>query len=201
MRKALEVFLVVTGVWLIPSNGGATTIDFESLLDGETVTTQFPGLSFSNVITLTAGVSLNESEFPPLSGSNVASDLGGPIEIDFTVPVSNVEGYFTYAAPLLLQAFNASHALLGSVSSAFSINTALSGDPGSSPNELLGLALGNISFLTITGDQLGGSFTLDDFSFTAGESTPVPEPATLALMGAGLFAISRRRRRRSHRGN
>ena len=65
----------------------ALTIDFESLTDSESITGQFPGASFANAIVLRAGISLNEFEFPPASGQNVASDSGGAMSIVFTSPV------------------------------------------------------------------------------------------------------------------
>ena len=50
------------------------TINFERLLNGDVVTSQFPGLVFSNAMVLTAGIDLNEVEFPPHSGENVVFD-------------------------------------------------------------------------------------------------------------------------------
>src|ERR1035438_2645635 len=98
----------------------AATITFEGLPDSTIVTNQYPGLTFSNAIILTAGISLNEFEFPPHSGVNVVSDNGGPISIDFASPVQSFGGYFTYAEPLTIQAFDASDSLLASSSSLFS---------------------------------------------------------------------------------
>ena len=82
-------------------------IDFESLPDSTVVTNQYTGLTFSNAIILTAGISLNEFEFPPLSGTNVASDNGGAMSIDFSASVLGFGGHFTYSEALALQAFNA----------------------------------------------------------------------------------------------
>ncbi len=67
----------------------ATTIDFEGLNDGDAVTTQFAaqGVIMSNSTVLTAGASLNEFEFPPASGINVAVDDGGPLTLTFSVPI------------------------------------------------------------------------------------------------------------------
>lgn len=67
----------------------ANTIDFEGLPDSTNVTNQYSGVIFSNAIILTTGISLNEFEFPPHSGTNVASDNGGPLSITFASPVSN----------------------------------------------------------------------------------------------------------------
>jgi hypothetical protein len=165
----------------------AGTIDFEGLPDSTALTNQYAGLTFTNTIILSAGISLNEFEFPPHSGINVASDNGGPISIEFAVPVSSFGAYFTYAEPLTLQAFDAANDQVGSAVSAFFSNLALSGDSGSSPNEFLQVSYaGGISSVTITGDPAGGSFVVDDAVFNAGSTSAVPEPATLLLAALGL---------------
>ena len=170
------------------------TIDFEVLADGATVTTQFAGVSFSNAIALQAGFSLNELDFPPHSGSVVISDEGGPMTLLFSSPVTQVSAFFTYVAPLTLTAWDAFDVSLGSVLSAFSTNAALSGDSGSVPNEFLELAFASgIAKLTVSGDAGGGSFVLDDLSFTP-TTLPVPEPATAALTAIALAGLLARRR-------
>jgi hypothetical protein len=104
-------------------------------------------------------------------------------------PITSFTGYFTYSEPLTIDAFNSSFTLVASATSEFSDNEALSGDPGNSPNEFihLGFAAG-ISSLTITGDPLGGSFTLDDTTYNSGIST-VPEPKTLPMVFIALVTI------------
>src|SRR5690349_13625544 len=87
---------------------GAAILDFEGLADGELITSQFPGLTFSNSVALQAGVGLNEFEFPPVSGNTVISDDGGLISIMFATPVTSVSAYFTYLVPLTLRAFDKS---------------------------------------------------------------------------------------------
>jgi murein DD-endopeptidase MepM/ murein hydrolase activator NlpD len=191
-RKAI----VVAGLLLIARSTTAApvTIDFDTLSDSDIISTQYPGVTFSHTIALTAGISLNEFEFPPLSGATVASDLDGPIRVDFAQPVSDVSGHFTYAAPLTARAFNASNVLLGSVSSLFSMNEGLSGDIGSTPNELLELAFDNIAYVIFSGDPLGGSFTLDNLSYTPGTVATVPEPGTITFLLLGLLGLTRSRR-------
>jgi len=128
---------------------------------------------------ITAGISLNEFEFPPHSGTNVAFDDGGVISINFANSVTSFSGYFTYAEPLTILAFNSFSIQVSTIHSAFSNNEALSGDPGSSPNEFLQLSLASgISSITITGDPAGGSFVVDDLSFA---SSFVPEPSSILL--------------------
>jgi hypothetical protein len=171
-------------------------IDFESFNDFDLVTTQIPGITFSDTAALQAGVSLNELELPPHSGTAVAFDFGGPISIMFDVPVYGVGGYFTHLVPVSLEAFDASNNSLGVVTSAFSDNLALSGDAGSSPNEFLQFSSSaGIESIVITGDPFGGSLTLDDLTIE-----PVPEPATLGLVMAGAIAALRKRRVASFRG-
>lgn len=175
---------------LASTNVSALSIDFESLADGTAVTTQFAGVTFSNTTAFKAGFSLNEVEFPPHSGSVVVSDEGGPMTLLFSSPVTQVSAFFTYVAPLTLTAWDAFDLALGSVLSLFSTNAALSGDPGSAPNEFLELAFASgIAKLTVSGDAGGGSFVLDDLVFT-----PVPEPATAALTAIALAGLLARRR-------
>jgi hypothetical protein len=177
-------------VTTVPSTLGATTIiDFEGRGDSEVVTNQYPGVTFSDAIILTAGISLNEFEFPPHSGTNVASDNSGPMAIIFSSPIQTFGGYFTYGQALTLQAFGNGDNLLASMTSAFFNNEALSGVAGSGPNELLQVSSSSgISRITITGDPAGGSFALDDASYSASE-TAVPEPATLPFASA-ITALS-----------
>ena len=175
----------------------ASTIDFEGLDDLTAVTNQYAslGITFSGATVLTAGMSLNEFEFPPHSGSNVAFDETGPISISFASPVSSFGAYFTYAMPVTVEAYDSGANLVGLATSAFFANMALSGDLGSSPNEFLQIIYaGGISSLTITGDaDFGGSFTMDDVTYDS--STPIPEPSTIFLIGTCVIAMVVAKRR------
>jgi hypothetical protein len=170
-----------------------TVLDFEGFPDSTILTSQYAGLTFTNAIILTAGVSLNEFEFPPHSGVNVASDNGGPISISFDNPILSFSGYFTYLEPLTLVGFDALDNQVASAMSAFSSNDALFGDPGSSPNEFLQLAFaGGISSVTIAGDPAGGSFVMDDVTYTS----QVPEPSSRDLTMIAFAALAIRPLRR-----
>jgi hypothetical protein len=196
MRRCAGIVLSAILV-LCPTVGWASTIvDFETLNDGDAATNLLPGLTFSDATVLVAGVSLNEVDFPPHSGTKVVVDDGGAMSIVFSAPQLTVGGYFNYATGLTFQAFDTGHTLLGSQASAFGSNLGTSGDPGSSPNEFLQLtSLSGIGSITVTGDPGGGSFTLDDLTLTPLDNgtTPVPEPATIVLTLAGAAALRRRR--------
>ena len=197
-RSVSRLGVLVVALAVVPSLllASPIVITFDTLSDSDAITNQFPGLTFSDAVILTSGVSLNEFEFPPFSGENVASDAGGPMTIDFAQPISDFGGYFTYSVPLVLKAFDSTNVFLGSASSLFSSNELLSGDVGSSPNELLQLALSSISRVTITGGEFGGSFTLDNLTYTQSEAVPEPGTFGLVLLGGLSWLRWRRARKR-----
>jgi hypothetical protein len=60
-------------------------------------------------------------------------------------------------------------------------------------------ALGAVDQVLFDGASTGnGGFTLDNFAFREG-ATPVPEPATLSLLGMGISAMALRRRKQAGR--
>ena len=169
----------------------ANPLDFEGLADGTVLSGQYSGLVFSNAIVLTSGISLNELEFPPHSGVNVASDNSGPMQIALASPVQSFAAYFTYATRLQVVAFGLNSSVVATVNSLFANNLALSGDSGSSPNERIQISFaGGISSLRITGMADGASFAIDDISISA-----VPEPGSLVMFALGALAIFRVSRR------
>jgi len=172
----------------------AGTIDFEGLSDSTTIGGTYSGLGvvFSNAVALSAGISLDEAEFPPRSGISVATDLTGAITLTFSTPVTSFLGYFTYASALSLVG-TLSGSTVSTANSAFSSNFVSSGH---APNELLQLtSAGGIGQITITGDPHGGSFVVDDITFSTVTNAGTPEPATWALIGAGLLSVAIRRSR------
>ncbi|MBS1820133.1 MAG: PEP-CTERM sorting domain-containing protein [Acidobacteria bacterium] len=188
----------------------ATTISFDNLSDAEVVTNQYAGVTFSNAQVAGAFTqecsygSLNDLDFPPRSMCNVAFDSDGPLTMDFgSQPIGVFNAYFTYTVPLTISFFDAGNALLYTLTSAYQNNTGTSGDVGSAPNELLQWTSNTgITRLTITGDQAGFSFAMDDVTFRPFEAeppptSPVPEPGTLTLLATGAVALYRRKTARS----
>ena len=182
MRLYFAVLLLFTVAGPTSLRAGTVVLNFEGFSDGTSLTTQYPGVTFSNATVISAGITLNEFELPPHSGTNVVFDDGGPMTISFANPILSFGGYFTYYKPLALAAFNASQTQVDSALSAFSINVGCDpgpfclGDPGSSPNEFLKVTFpSGISRVTITGDPVGTSFALDDMTYTS----TVPEPSAV----------------------
>ena len=176
-------------------------VNFDSFGDSEVLSNQIVGLTFQNSTVLTAGVSLNEFEFPPHSDFNVVVDDGGAITINFDSPVTVVSGFFTYLSQLTLDAFDSGSNLVATDLSDFASNTALSGVIGSSPNELLSVSSATgIARIVLTGDPAGFSFVMDDLTVTTGDNgNSVPEPGTLPLFVTAIVAaaltVGRSRRR------
>jgi hypothetical protein len=198
MRLVRTITLALAlGAYAAPVSAAPILIDFESLADLEELTTQFAGLTFSGATGLQSGAlggSLNEFEFPPLSGTGVVFDTASEIRVDFATGALSVGGYFTYIAPITMTAYSGA-TVLGSVTSQFDQNTAFGGNP---VNELLQLAFASpITHVTFAGSPLGGSFTLDDFSAnTVDDVAPVPEPGTIGLLLSGVALLAGRRKLR-----
>jgi hypothetical protein len=162
------------------------------------LTNQYLNLQFTNATVWTAGLSLNELQFPPHSGSNVAAGVGGPITIVFTTPVIDVSGFFTYSSSLTLDAFDALNQSVGTSTSAFSSNFVSSGNPA---NEMLELSFaGGISRITITG-AANGSFVFDDLTIGTATATDTPEPAFLLVCPLALLLMGFFRKRFVYAGS
>ena len=179
----------------LTSRAGVVVIDFETfpdataITDSTPITTQFPGLTFTNTTVISAGITLNEFEFPPHSWSNVGFDDGGPISITFASSILSFGAYFTYTVPLTLSAFDGANNLVARATPAFSNNLALSGDSGSSPNEFLSLSFpSGIVRVSITGDPAGSSFVFDDLTVETSDTGVVPEPTSLTLVLISMAA-------------
>jgi len=168
-------------------------LDFEGFSDADLLTTQYDylGVTFENALVLTAGVSLNELDFPPHSGANVVFDNGGAVLLSFLDPIVDFAGYFTYTSPLSMTAFDADGNVVATILSTYSSNYASSGN---APNEYLSLSLGTpASRIQLLGALAGGSFTADDLTFSTAPNVPEPSSLSLAIVGMlGLSGLLRR---------
>lgn len=191
IRTSLFLMIIVS----FPLTAGVV-LTFEGLQDLTPIRDlyQDDGVTFVRATAIMAGVTLNEFEFPPHSGSNVVFDNTGNILVDFQAPVTDISAYFTYATPVTITAFDSNGNVLGSQTSSFFSNMLVSGDPGSSPNEFLQFSSpgANIAGLSITGDPNGSSFVMDDFAFSS--TSEVPEPSTIPILAVAGFLIGYRSR-------
>lgn len=196
-NRSLALILLLLGAGSSLAHGATITLNFEGLIDGTQIASTYAvqGATFTNAAAITAGISLNEAEFPAHSGVSVATDTGGPITIAFANPIYSFSAYFTYASALQVSAVDSSNNQIAILMSAVEQNFTSSGN---SPNEFIQLSYSQgFSFVTIAGDPAGGSFVMDDVTFQT--SLPVngnaPEPAAVFLVMTGLLvvgAVSRR---------
>lgn len=164
----------------------AVILDFEDLPDltsvGEAYTSY--GLHFQNAISLTAGFSLNEFDYPPSSGLIAIGDNNSPITIAFDIPVTNLFANFTYGSQLTFSAFNESDLLIGTYVHPSNSNLGTT--------ELISLNFSGVSSLIIAGEW-DNSYIMDDLNFDP-IARPVPEPATIILLGGGILGLLKFRR-------
>lgn len=198
--KKLQAILAVGILGLLPvAHAAPVTVDFDGFADSTALSNQVAGLTFTHATVLSAGLGLNEIDFPPFSGANIAFDSGGNLVVDFASLVYSVSARITYVTRVTLTAYDAGLAAVASANTAFNINTATAGDIGSAPNELITVSWASgISRVRFAGSAAGGSLVIDNLTYdTAAPS--VPEPATLGLLGLGLAGLGLARRRAARR--
>lgn len=176
------------------SQAGQVTVNFEGFTEPAPLTNQVTGLLFSRAAVINAGGTLNELEFPPVSGIGVATDDGGPIGVTINlaqlgaVSVTGFSAFFTYTTELTIEAFDASN---NRIKSAKSLTVANYVSSGNSANELIAFSSPGITRLIFSGDAGGGSFVMDDLTITFDPVvvSGVPEPGTWMQLLSGLAAI------------
>jgi hypothetical protein len=189
IENGLRVLVALALLLIGAAPSSAALIDFESLADLESVTNQFSsdGVVFANAVTLTAGVSLNEFDFPPSSGTKVISGLGpGPISAALTLGASQVNLQMTTSQISRVRFFDSLSAFLGEILVAPNLGShTLVSFVSSTP----------IASLSIDDPVTGNAFllTVDDFELVP---SAVPEPSMAALLASGLLAAACGLRRR-----
>lgn len=180
MSFLARIFAVLVLSLQFGATASAGFVDFENFSDGEVPTSEIPGLVFNNATVWTAGISLNDIDFPPHSGSNVVAALDS-LTVSFDMPINLVGGFFSYsyADGVTLSLYDINNILLAD---AF---FAAPGDIVS--NQFVSLGASNIRMMVVSIPD--NAFTLDDFTYTY-----ISEPATVLLISLGLIGIHFSRR-------
>jgi hypothetical protein len=162
------------------SFAATTTVTFDQFPDGTVLTNQYQRLG----VTIAGGTVFAtnlSSSFPPISAPNVAYAPSGQITISFNSTVAGnvmtVSAYVTDpGGPAGIYAYGSSNALLG--------QAVLPGTGGT--NALLTVtSTGNPVAYVIIHDG-GGSFSIDNFSFTVPAATPLP----VSFQAAASYLVS-----------
>lgn len=166
----------------------AALVNFEGFGDNFTLTNEVVGVQFNGGTVLTAGIGLNELDFPPHSGDNVLAGLSGGLTLSFDTPQTSFSGWFTHGNTLNFLGLDALNNVILSASTADVSNL---GD--FDQYAFLGL---NLKALIITSID-GSSFVLDDLFFGA-NAVPEAPGWSLAALGLALLAASQRRAQARH---
>ncbi|TVZ41106.1 hypothetical protein P886_0445 [Alteromonadaceae bacterium 2753L.S.0a.02] len=190
MKKKSNLAILLAAVGLAGSGSAmAMTVDFEDLPDLTSVGEFYAsdGLHFSNAISLTAGFSLNEFDYPPSSGNVAIGDDLAPMVINFDGLTNDISANFTYASQLSFSAYDLGGSLIGNYLH-FNVDNL-------GTSELISLPFTDVSRLVVAGEW-DGSYIMDDFNFSISNVSPVPLPGSFVLFSTALlgFAISMKKR-------
>jgi len=194
MNRAIAILI---GAALLGSAGASalTVLNFEGLpstyyfYGGNTnLGNYYSGVTFGAQATILDRViyGYNDYGFPPHSGDAVLyTDVDPIIRADFDSPVGHVGLWYTigYDSGLWLEAYDSGDNLLASAWGGANLYT----------TSFLSIDAVGIDYVKL--HDFGNSYTIDDFEYDGGQE-PIPEPASLLLLGPGLGVVAFIRHRR-----
>jgi hypothetical protein len=164
---------------------GTTTLTFDEFSNSTVLTTQYQslGVTISGAVVFT---SCPSCVFPPVSGTNVAYAPTGLMTLTFNSAVvgGNVQTVSAYVTdpngPAGIYAYDSSNNLLG--------QSLLPADGG--VNVLLSVTSSGAPIAYVTVHDGGGSFTIDNFSFTwTASSAKLKADAAINASNSGGFLV------------
>lgn len=172
-----------------PALSGGSVITFDDLSNQTTSSLTQQGVTFTGNGDLRVDNSY-AGQYNTRGAEYLDNNAGGTNQLTFTfaTPVSAF-GFLWGASDdtWALNAYNASGTLIESYY--------LSPTNSSNAGEFYGLSDAGIAYATLTDSAPGDYVMLDNFTYTAGTSQAVPEPASMVLLGAGLLGLGGLRRR------
>jgi PEP-CTERM motif-containing protein len=186
-RLVVLAAILIVGLLSTAASAEPITIDFESLPAGPSnfgpppQTVSVAGATFSGGLILT-----NESASIDLTSVYATVDCCGysnPIGIVFDRAIANL-------SLLVTNNVNATYTLADNLGRSVSLSA-----PAFNTPLTLTLPFEGITAATVLSTGVPGfDFAIDNVSFTSSEAAPVPEPASMLLVGGGIAMLLLRRR-------
>jgi len=174
----------------------ATVLTFDDLAgDESSVPEGYGGFNWNNRSTVGSFDAAHYSYqntgygYGTVSGSNVIFNWGGASPVDITLAKA---GTFTYAGAFFTAAWENETVSFTGLLNGSVVDTSPSYTITTSAPQFIELDWTGINELIIS--NTGQQWVMDNFTFGAG---PVPEPASMALLSAGLFGLGLLRHRRT----